>query len=244
MWSSIEQVIKPESLAEAAALVQEKDFALFAGGSYLVAEKDPSINTLIDINHLVENSVERHAGELHIQAGCTLQEIVDLHTESLSDAALASCPSKNIRNQRTLGGEIARARTTSDLLVYLYTVDAKLTLNGTNTPVELTEWNAQGIITGVIIPENRVKLERVALLDSAPAIVILGYNESPDTIRVCVGGQLTELVYYKTKPEPVEQEVRDFLDKVENAFSDDHHGSATYKRKLVCKLLQELAGAK
>ena len=242
MWSSIEQIIKPDSLSEATVLLKEKGSVLFAGGSYLVAEKDTEVHTLLDINHLIWGKVESHGEAIHIDAGCTLQEIINYNDQHLNAAILCACPSKNIRNQRTIGGEIARGRTDSDLLVFLFTARTKLLISEAKSPIELSAWNGEGIITKVIIPQHHVKMERVALLDSAPAFVIVGINECNNLISVCVGGKTSKIIFTQSKPEPVEAKVRKFMEEVESIFADDHLGSPAYKHHLVCKLLQEMAG--
>ncbi len=244
MWSSIEQIIKPDTLSEASLLLKEKGSVLFAGGSYLVAQKDNDISTLLDINHLINDKIETHGEDIHIDAGCTLQEMIHFNDERLTSAIQASCPSKNIRNQRTIGGEMARSRTDSDLLIFLFTSRTKLLLSDSKNPIELSDWNGEGIIIKIIIPRHAVKLERVALLDSAPAYVLVGINEMKDTISVCVGGKSSRILFFETKPEPDEAKVRKFMDKVESSFSDDHLGTPAYKRHLACTLLQEMAGVK
>jgi len=241
MWSSIEQIIKPDSLSEASVLLKDTSSVLFAGGTYLVGEKDSSVHTLLDINHLLDDKITSHGKEIHIDAGCTLQEIVSFDNLPLKTAIVAACPSKNIRNQRTIGGEIARARTDSDLLVFLFTARAKLVVSQSEAPIELSGWAGEGIITKIIVPQHAVKLERVALLDSAPAYVIVGLNELNDTISVAVGGQTSRIIYFQTRPAPDETEIRKFMAEVEDIFSDDQHGSSAYKRHLVCTLLQEMA---
>ncbi len=242
MWSSIEQIIKPDSLDEAQVLIQQSDAELFAGGSYLVAQKEGEIKTLIDINHLLDNNVETLGNDLSIDSGCTLQHLLSLCGGKLSQVIQASCPSKNIRNQRTIGGEIAKGRPDSDLLIFLFAARAKLQLSHTVKPIDLSDWDGNGIITRIIVPTHKVKLERVAVLDSAPAYIIVGSNESDDQITISVGGKITKIVFYQANPEPEELEVRNFLDEVEAAFTDDHLGTASYKRHVVGALLQEMVG--
>ena len=235
MWSSIEQIIKPDTLSEASVLLNESGSVIFAGGSYLVSQKDDEVHTLIDINHLIDDKIGTSGGDLQIDAGCTLQQILSFCKEDLSQVILASCPSKNIRNQRTIGGEIARSRLDSDLLVFLFAAGTKLILSHSETPIELLAWDGKGIIIKIILPNHNVKLERVALLDSAPAYIIVGYNDMPDVISVCVGGKIANIIFYQSKPEPQEDEVRKFL---------DHLGRSAYKRHVVGTLLQEMAGAR
>ncbi len=244
MWSSIEQIIKPDTLVEASVLLKESGSVIFAGGTYLVSQKDAEIHTLLDINHLLNNQIKIQGEELHIDAGCTLQEIVSFNDQQLNSAILSACPSKNIRNQRTIGGEIARSRTDSDLLVFLYASKTKLILSGSDSLVELSDWNGEGIIEKLVIPPHDVKLERVALLDSAPAYVIVGFTELHDSNTICVGGKTSKILFFQTKSEPDEVAVRKFMDEVEASFTQDHLGTPAYKRQLVSSLIQEMAVAR
>ncbi len=240
MWSTIEQIIKPVSLSEAALLLNSDGSRLFAGGTYLLGQQDMSISTLVDINSLMNDRIENHGEEIHIDAGCSLQQLIHHQDERLTSAVLSACPSKNIRNQRTIGGEIAQGRTDSDILIYLYAAKAMLLLSDSLSPVEISMWDGHGIIIKVIIPEQRVKLERVALLDSAPAFIIVGLNEGKDLISVCVGGKTSRILFHETEPQPDEVDIRKFVEDVESIFSHDHLGTVDYKRQLVCSLLQEM----
>jgi len=244
MWSSIKEIIKPDNLSEASVLLQKKGSVLFAGGSYLVSQKDPQIHTLIDINHLINDTIEMRGENLHIHTGCTLQEIVNSNDERLNSAILASCPSKNIRNQRTIGGEIANFRTDSDLLIFLFTAGTQLVLSQSESPIQLSKWDGEGIILEVVIPKHEVKMERVALLDSAPAFVIVGLNNLNGNRTACVGGKTSSITHYHTMIQPSEAGVRKFMDEVEASFNDDHLGSSIYKRKLVGTLIQEMEGVR
>jgi len=244
MWSSIEQIIQPDSLSEAAVLLQDKGSVIFAGGSYLVSQKDSAVHTLIDINHLINSKFDLKGTDLHIDAGCTLQEMLQCQNEPLKGAVQACCPSKNIRNQRTIGGEIATARPDSDLLIFLYTARTQLILSHLELPINLVDWDGKGIIVEVIIPSHALKMERVALLDSAPAFVIVGRNIVDDLTTVCVGGKVKALSNLHTSDLSGESQLDVFLDEVEAKFTDDHLGSAAYKRKMVGNLLKEMDGAK
>jgi len=86
-------------------------------------------------------------------------------------------------------------------------------------------------------------MERVALLDSAPAFVVVGLNNLDGSRTACVGGKTSSITHYHTT-QPSEAGVRKFMDEVEDSFSDDHLGSSIYKRKLVGTLLQEMEGVR
>lgn len=241
MWSSIEQIIKPESFSEGLALRAGAGTTFFAGGSYLVSKKDSNIHTLLDINHLLSDEIETLDDGLHIGAACTLQNLLGSSNKNLAKVISFSCPSKNIRNQRTLGGEIAEARPSSDLLVYLYAAGAKLQINDTEDFIHISKWDHQGIISKIIIPHNDTLLERVAVLDSASAFVIVALDQADEFIAVAVGGSSDRILSGKTSLSLKEDEVRRFLNEVESLFADDHFGSAKYKSQLVSNLLSEMA---
>lgn len=241
MWSSIEQIIKPETLTEASVLIQEKGSVLFTGGSYLLAQKDPSVHTLIDINHLISDDIRKMGDDIHIGSGCVLQKMVNFNDPHLTPIIQSACPSKNIRNQRTVGGEIAKSRSDSDLLVFLFTARAKLLVNDAEIPMEISDWNGEGIITKVIIPRHQVSMERVALLNSAPAFVIVGMNLMKNSYSICVGGKTSKILILKSETEASEAQLNKLLDEVENCFDDDHIGSSGYKRQVVAQLLNEMA---
>ncbi len=240
MWASIKQIIKPDNYEDALALQKEAGSVLFAGGTYLVAKKDLDIHTLVDINHLLSDTAKQHENTLHIGAGCTLQELIRSGDSLLQSVILDACPSKNIRNQRTIGGEIAQARPDSDLLVYLHTAEAKLQLNETDQVIHIADWDGAGIVTEVQVPQNDVKIERVAVLDSAAAYVIVAVHQTPENITLAVGGKASEIIYCKTSTSPEEDAIRAFMDKIETVFPDDHFGTPAYKRQLVSNLLTEM----
>lgn len=241
MWSSIEQIIKPESFEEALILQEDSSSTLFAGGSYLVAQKDLHLQTLLDINHLLSDSMENLDDGLHLGAGITLQQMLKTDNETLSNVITSSCPSKNIRNQRTLGGEIAESRPDSDLLVYLRAAGTMLQINDSDTFISLNSWPGQGIITKVHIPRGSIKIERVAVLDSAPAFVIAALLESSERLTLSVGGKSSRICTCETPNPPGEVDIRHFMDEVESIFADDHLGSSAYKRQLVSNLFHEIS---
>jgi len=240
MWSSIKQIIKPERFSEALVLGQESGAAFFSGGTYLMATQTKTIHTLLDLNHLLSDQIEKRDKNLIVGAGSSLQKLLDSDSEMLSAAIIASCPSKNIRNQRTLGGEIAQGRPDSDLLVYLHAAEANLQLNDAETWVPLSEWDGAGIISTVLIPATDTKMERVSVLDSAPAFVIVGLHQTMEFITLAIGGKASKILYVKTPIAPEEAKIRAFMETVESLFTQDHFGSPAYKRQLVSNLLCEM----
>ncbi|MEA3287091.1 MAG: FAD binding domain-containing protein [Candidatus Marinimicrobia bacterium] len=240
MWSSLEHIIQPDNLTEALALKKEPGSVIFTGGSYLVSQKNQNVSTLIDINHLLDDNVETLSAELRVGAACSLQELSRVANPALADAIVYSCPSKNIRNQRTLGGEIAQNRPDSDLLVYLHAAEAKLQINESGDLIHIADWNRNGIISMIYIPQNNTTLERVSVLDSAIAYVIVAVHQTPEYIILSIGGRSTKIIYYKAPLLPEETQIRKFMEKIESIFVDDHFGSPAYKRQIASNLLTEM----
>ncbi|NOZ03821.1 MAG: hypothetical protein GXO92_04325 [FCB group bacterium] len=242
MWSSIRQIEFPESLSVANKLADEEGKALFAGGTYLVAEKNPDIHTLVDINHLLERSIEFTNDGITIGAGATLQQIVrtlrDREQSLLAQAARQSCYSKNIRNQRTIGGEIARRKTGSEVVTLLHALNARLRITGeTDGNVSIREWNGAGIIEALEIRIGDISanaLERFALLPSAAAMVIVAGVRRGAQVEVSVGGRARKVVSLQIPvAEFTDERIAAFSASAVRHFQTDMDGSLRYKQSLI-----------
>lgn len=242
MWSSITSFYQPENLQEAWNLKSDANTEFLAGGSYLVSEKDPCITALIDIWPLLENGISVTDERIVIHAGATLQQLYAEFAGKpclwLSKAAFDACPSKNIRNQRTVGGEISRMRIGSETVSLLYALGTELTIyNGAEFSCPVMEWDGSGIILSLSILKRRVGSawqERFSLLPTAPDFLNVAAVRDSDNIQVVVGGQMPELAfglfetgYFKnTKPGLI-------VDSLDVKFIKDHYGSVEYKKSLL-----------
>lgn len=240
MWSSIQQIIQPESLEEAGLLATARDAKLLGGGSYLVSQPNPATKTLVDINHLVGDSIAITDEGLTIEAGVSLEALLPHIPETCAQAIKSSCPSRNIRNQRTLGGELAQARLNSDLYVLLLVSRVEVRINAEGKRIPLSEWDRRGVITDIYIPNTASRLERVALLDSAPAFLIVAANKTKEGTLVAVGGQVRRFVTASFSTDVQEEEVVTFLNEILEILTEDHYGSVAYKQGMVSSLLYEM----
>ncbi|TMB82589.1 MAG: hypothetical protein E6J44_09835, partial [Chloroflexi bacterium] len=117
-----------------------------AGGTYLLGQKDDSIQAVVDLRDLELAYISEDARGIHIGAMTTLQSMVDspvlkdLDRGLLSRAALASSFSRLIRNCATLGGTLAAGvASQADLLTALTVMDAEVLLrSGSKTQVNLS----------------------------------------------------------------------------------------------------------
>lgn len=242
MWASIENIEIPASLQEAYALIVPGRKVLFSGGSYLVAEKEPQVDTLIDIRHLVDGDISEADSILHIGAAATLQKIVGAvqsgKVEELARCARWSCPSKNIRNQRTIGGEISRRRVDSELVACLYALNATLHMvAGSSGRVPIRDWDGDGIVTGIDIPMadiGDIVVQRFALLPSAPAFTIVIGVQRAQGLDIVVGGKARCLSTWTIpQAEYSDEKVAKIASAAAGQFEPDQYGSLAYKEAVI-----------
>ena len=242
MLSSILKIEIPNSLQEAWSLCDDEQGVLFSGGTYLVAQKDPTINTLIDLNHLLNNSINKKESTTKFGAKATLQEVINYHKDkedwNISQCAKWSCPSKNIRNQRTLGGEIAQRRVESELYAYLCAVNVSLSLFTTDSHViKIRDWNGRGIITEIDFDTesiDKISVKRFALIPSSPAFVITAGVRRGNNIDLTVSGRASQLGFFSVSVDEFTDEFITYISATAvKQFYTDHYGSITYKQGLI-----------
>ena len=235
MWSSIKKIIIPASFEEA---INKKtnSAAFYGGGTYLVSNKDKKIDTLIDINSLINKSIKADENSLTIGSGVAVQEIVNDQEmfNKLSIAAKYSNFSKNIRNQRTIGGEIAQKNIRSDLFTFLVALNPLLEIrNPAKKMIKLREWNGNGIIDKIII--NRTDLnssgfERFSLLDSAPAFVMVAVVRKALELDFAISGKADKIYGHTMQlSEFSKNNIRSIIDNSAKHFNNDQYGSVEYK---------------
>ncbi|NOZ07646.1 MAG: hypothetical protein GXO91_02060 [FCB group bacterium] len=243
MWSSLESIVKPKTIAEALEFRQTAGARFLAGGSYLVSEQDPMVTTLIDLNGLLETDVREEAAALVFGAGLTLQSLVEFQWDTpgviLAEAARYSVSSKNIRNQRTLGGEIARMRTDSELCVLFHALRGVLHITGKAGSIKtsLEDWDGNGILTHIEISRKTLEhsaLERYALLPSAPAFMIVCGAKSTHGFNFCTGGRARNYWTETCAEKAFKGEaIRNFSEAASEQFESDRYGTRAYKKMLL-----------
>jgi CO/xanthine dehydrogenase FAD-binding subunit len=242
MWPSIKSIEQPETLAAAFALVNPPQKVLFSGGSYLAADRSPDVDTLIDINALLGNEITDQDTRLRMAAGTTLEQLIQTLDQDkypdLVSSARWSCPSKNIRNQRTIGGEIGQARTDSELLILLHCLGATLELEaGGTSEASLREWDGNGIVTSVSVAAadlHRSAFRRFALIPSAPAFVIVAGVRRNDAFNLAIGGQANRVTnFVLSDKERSAESISEIASIAAEQFTSDHYGTVAYKQRLI-----------
>ncbi len=250
MWSSIQSVETPSSFDEALALGSKPTAALIAGGSYLVREKDSTIHSLVNIHPLLDKNIKLDEHSLYIGAGVSLQNIIDSDLNQTFDGWMIraikwSCYSKNIRNQRTLGGEIAQNRANSELMVFLRILNPVIhVFNGDNIEILLHLWDGIGIITGIhfnLYFKYNLALKRFSVLESAPAYLIICVSILKGEFTISVGGNIDHIFVQTGSMVDIGKGQIDSLTRnIINRFSADQHGSLDYKQYLIQHTLIEM----
>ena len=242
MWSSINKIIIPASPEKANSLHLYGKRAFIAGGSYLVAEKPPGIEELIDINHLVSSDIYDNSDTISIGSGTDLQSMVKYFKEhppaEISRCAQWSCPSKNIRNQRTIGGEIGRRRINSELYAILFALNAHLLITSYATElVSIRNWNGEGIIIDIEIKIEGItgiESQRFALIPSAPSFVFIAGVRRKDIADIVVSGKANDISLLTTDIDGFfDEAIAKFASKTVRKFHDDQYGSLKYKEHLI-----------
>jgi putative selenate reductase FAD-binding subunit len=245
MWTSIKDIIIPKDFTEAIEANLEPNTTYFSGGTYLVAEKNKTINTLIDINELIDDKISVDDNSISIGAGAKVQDIVNnsQHLSKLALSAKQSIFSKNIRNQRTLGGEIAQKNIRSDLFVYLITLNPILEImNPKIQQIKLREWDGIGIINRIIINKidlNSSGFERFAILPSAPAFLMVAVARKAMEIDFVISGKIHKIYGHTMSLENFSKHnVKKMINKSAQYFKEDQYGSVEYKKALITTGIQ------
>lgn len=79
MWSSLVEYYRPKSLRETLRLLQQPSpcSAILAGGSWLVAQKNPQIEAVIDLSGINLAFVKSSRRNIRLGAMTTLQAFID-----------------------------------------------------------------------------------------------------------------------------------------------------------------------
>ncbi len=241
MWTAIKDFHSPATPVDAWLAAREKGSALVAGGTYLVAERPPGLHTLVNIRPLLPAEIVEGDKVVELGAGVTLQQLAADESSrlgGLAQAAKDSCASVNIRNQRTLGGEVAHGRGDSDLLVLLQALQARLTLVAPKpAEVALEDWDNQGLIGAVLVERGALAdaaTERFALLPSARPFVVVAGARHGDRLHLAAGGSADRISRADLGVADTGDTVVAPVSKaLAEPFKDDQYGSREYKRALI-----------
>ena len=201
------EVLVPANLAEVHdGLRRSPGSRLLAGGTDLLVElratdsRPPAILSIGQVPEL--QGWRRHNGRLDLGAGTTLTDLADRDLDAIVPAlaAAARCVAgPQIRNAATLGGNLATAAPTSDLIPVLTAIEATVTVVGPDGSRNLRVGSAEDtlepaeIVVAVHVPLRRC---RQTYLRTGPrngmalplAAVALVVDIDERQVRCAVGG--------------------------------------------------------
>ncbi len=208
MLEHLEEYHRPRDLHQALELLRRKriNTVPLAGGTNLALSRSPRLEAVVDLSELVLDFIGigttiRLGAMVRLQTMVRASEIRDIAGGVLSEAARREA-AYTVRNMATVGGTVAVAESTSELLPLFLALDAFLDLDGGEATVPLTEYLTRKstythrLITAVIFPNPRgmgVGTYRVARLESdepilTAAVVVKRDGDRASLVRLAMGG--------------------------------------------------------
>lgn len=135
MWSSVQEYHRPATIRSALRLLgRVRPYTVpLAGGTWLVARSDPAIEALVDLSALGLDYVNVKNWQLRLGAMTRLQTlathpVIQNFAGGLLGNAVKKTAPRSVRNAATLGGTLITSGSTSDLILALLVLDAKVVL--------------------------------------------------------------------------------------------------------------------
>ncbi|MGC9348970.1 MAG: FAD binding domain-containing protein [Anaerolineae bacterium] len=132
MLRNVKQYERPTEIEDAVALVQSNTHAAYlGGGAWTVAQGDPSLEVVVDLQDLNLDYVDTTLEEIRIGAMASLQEVID-HPDAGSFAggflarAASYVQSRSLREQGSVGGALMVAGPADPLTTALLVLDAEV----------------------------------------------------------------------------------------------------------------------
>lgn len=252
----IQQFLKPDSTSEAMKLMRlhSNNATWFAGGSKLNAMPTKTDKTIaISLASLATHSIESRSTGLHIGAMCRVQTLIEHElVPSALQFAAKFIYSKHMRNQATLGGEIAAFQAESLLLPTLIAMNAKLILaeSGEILVEDYIASEQRELIMEVVIPDPNLTClsynitrsaaglsivhAAVSLSSKGEQIIVLD-GVSPFKHGIPTPIRLRDLENQDLEGDALEQAVRSMI-----MPESDIKGSAEYKRYIASIVISDL----
>lgn len=224
---------RPESVAEALALLQRPGAIALAGGTQLIANMADGIEEVVDLQAvgLTQVEIDAEAGIIVLGAMTRVQAIVEDQRLPEMVRRLAHREGPNtFRNMSTIGGTIATADPESELyaglLVYEAAVTVQSSVGAQTIPLAGFQLPAGALITAVTIRSGgQAAAERVARTPAdQPIVAVVGRRDEAGRMRLAVCG-------VAGRPVLVEPEKVALLEP-----PADFRGSAEYRREMAAVL--------
>jgi carbon-monoxide dehydrogenase medium subunit len=132
MLRNVKRYERPSTVEDAVALVQSNTHAAYlGGGAWTVAQGDPSLEVVVDLQNLHLDDIEATMEEIRIGATASLQDIID-HPDAgafaggLLARAATYVQSRSLREQGSVGGALMVAGHADPLTTALLVLDAEV----------------------------------------------------------------------------------------------------------------------
>jgi putative selenate reductase FAD-binding subunit len=245
----IEQFFRPDSLGQAIELKAQYgiEAVYMGGGSKLNATPTRTTRRIaISLDNLGLTAIERKQGQLHIGSMVTLQTLKDHpDTPAALKEALGFVYSRNVRNQSTLGGEVAASGHEGVLLPVLLVLEADVLLeNDQREPLErYLAGPREALVLGLALPDTRLRCATRRIARNADGLTVLAAAVALDPLGAqrialsCVtpAARLHEVEPLNLEAAPLEAAVARAIEPVA-----DLCGSVEYKRYIAGVVVADL----
>ncbi len=132
MLRNVKQYLRPTTIEDAVTMAQTNPHAAYlGGGAWIVAQGNPQLETVVDLQDLGLAKVEGDIEAVRVGALVTLQQLMDdVSAGALADGLLATAASftqsRTLRGQGTLGGTLMVAGPADPLTTVLLVLDAEV----------------------------------------------------------------------------------------------------------------------
>ncbi len=192
----ITQYHRPQTLEEALKLLSHADARPMGGGTILSQRSDESF-TVVDLQSLGLNKLNKSGNKLEIGATVTLQNLLEYSyaTKGLKEALKLETP-LNLRNMGTVAGTLVTCDGRSPFGTVMLALDAKMTVEPGTEQINLGDYlplrvGAPGkLITKIEIPLNiELSFETVARTPAdKPLVCVALVQWSSGRTRLALGG--------------------------------------------------------
>ncbi len=132
MLRNVKQYRRPDKVDDAVALVQSTPHAAYVGGgAWTVAQGDPTLEMVVDLQGLGLDFIETTLEEVRLGAMASIQDLIDepdvgTLANGLLGKAASYVQSRTLREQGTLGGTLIVAGPSDPLTTALLVLDAEV----------------------------------------------------------------------------------------------------------------------
>ena len=250
----------PDSLEEAAALLQRSATGVLGGGTVLVpllSRGERDLDHVVDLQGLGLDAIQLEQDELAIGARVTYTQLAASatcarHAPLVAEVAAGITGDAQLRNQATLAGSACYANPASDAPAMLVALDARLRTHGSDGPREIpaaaffqgafsTALAASEFVTHIVVPRQPGPhvYEKVKLCEGSwPIVTAAAVRAGADRVGITLGGVCTSPAHISDVASPDE-----LADHVIDALTDpwsDELAPAAYRCAIAPRLARRV----